>query len=98
MAHLRQAVGVERVVQEELAVPVVEVLHHAQADLVEMALAVHPPRRLPRPLHRREQERDQYRDNNDDDQQFDQREGTAPVHTQAPGVAGHVAVAFPGAR
>ena len=61
-------------VKEELAVPVVEVLLDPQADLVEMALTVHPPRRLPSILNRRQQEPDQDRDDGDDDQQLDQRE------------------------
>ena len=74
MAHITEAIGVERVVEEELAVPVVEVLLHSKADLVKMTLTVHPSCGLSRVLNRRQEDRQQHRDDGDDDQQFDQRE------------------------
>ena len=77
IADLGETVGVERVVEEELAVPVVEVLHDPEPDLVEMTLAVHPPGRLPRVLHGRQQQADQDPDDRDDDQELDQREARA---------------------
>jgi hypothetical protein len=65
------------VVQEELAVPIVEVLHDPQPDLVQMALSVHPPRRFPRSLDRGKQQPDQERDERDHDQDLDEREAIA---------------------
>jgi hypothetical protein len=60
--------------QEELAVPIVVVLHHPQANLVQMTQAVHPPSRFTRPLHRRQQQTDEHRDQRDHHQELDQRE------------------------
>ena len=60
--------------QEELPVPVVEVLHDSQADLMQMTLAVHAPGRLASVLHGGKQESDQHRDDRDHDQQLDQCE------------------------
>ena len=71
-------------VQEELAVPVVEVLLDPQADLVQMTLTVHPPCRLPSRLNGREQEGDQSADDGDDHQELDQRETEMPTHTESP--------------
>src|SRR5262249_50633057 len=48
-----------------------------QTDLVQMALAVHPPRRFPRPLNRREHQPDQHCDDADHDQQLEECETPA---------------------
>src|SRR5262249_40958744 len=78
-------VGVERMVQVELAVPVVEVLLHAHADLVQVALTLHPPCRLAGVLHRRQEQPDEHADQPDHHQQLDERE--ASVTTARPGGA-----------
>jgi hypothetical protein len=67
-------VGLEWVVEEELAVPVVEIMHHPQPDLVRVSPAIHPPRRLADALHGREEKPDQDGNDRDDDQQLDERE------------------------
>jgi hypothetical protein len=74
VAHLRQTVGVERVMQKELPVPIVEVLHDSQADLVQMTLAVDTPGRLTRLLHTGKQQSGQNRNDRHHDQELDQCE------------------------
>ena len=55
---------------------------HGDADLVEVALALHPPRRFPRGLDRRKRQPDKDADDRDDDQEFDERKGPSPPATK----------------
>ena len=52
----------------------IDVVVQGQPELLEVVVALHPPRRLPRRLHGRQEQRDQDRDDRDDDQELDQRE------------------------
>ena len=51
---------------------------HGDAELVEVALALHPPRRFPRGLDRRKRQPDKNANDGDDDQEFDERKGPSP--------------------
>jgi hypothetical protein len=52
-------------------------VHAAEGHLLQVILALDPPRRLARRLHGRQQQRDQDADDGDYDQKFDKGEAVA---------------------
>jgi hypothetical protein len=64
------------------AVGALEILER-DSELLQIVLARHPPRRLPRCLHGRQQQRDENADDRDDNEQFNQVEPPAAISPES---------------